>query len=272
MKIIKYLFIFVLIAGLGISAWFYYPQYKLHQLQNHAVETSKGSAGVSYINYFKLSKHGQLNHLAIGDSVIRGTGAPENENLVSQFSAMLENQTHKKIVFENEGINGITSNELNNLVQEGRFDGEIRKADIVTINVGGNDILKMAKGQNFQTVFQAFDRLQTDFSKNLADIAARVHQLNPKTTIIFLELYNPLPPSNQMYSLADKLLPNWNLKIYEVANQYPSSIVVETTKAINGNHPQNLSPDGIHPNAAGYAAISEQMMYQIKHQYRKESV
>jgi lysophospholipase L1-like esterase len=75
-----------------------------------------------------------------------------------------------------------------------------------------------------------------------------------------------------LYSIANKLLPNWNLKIYQVADQYSSSIVVETTMVINGDKPQNLSPDGVHPNSAGYSAISEQMIYQFKHQSRKKSV
>ncbi|WP_338001039.1 GDSL-type esterase/lipase family protein [Neobacillus terrae] len=116
------------------------------------------------------------------------------------------------------------------------------------------------------------DQVQTAFSNNLQDISGRIHTLNPYATIIFLELYNPLPPSTQIYPLADKLLPKWNLKIYEVANQYPSSVVVETTKVINGKRLDNLSPDGVHPNSAGYTAISEQMILQLKHQYRKQAV
>jgi len=68
------------------------------------------------------------------------------------------------------------------------------------------------------------------------------------------------------------MLPKWNLNIYKVAHKAPGSIVVETTKVINGDHLQNLSPDGVHPNFAGYSAISEQMIYQFKHQLRKTSV
>lgn len=271
MKIFKYLFVLILIIGLGISAWVYYPQYQIYNMKKQAIEVSKDNANLSYLHYFQSAKKGQIYHLALGDSVIRGVGARRNENLVSQFSNRLEKQIHKKIQFQNEGINGITSGELNKLVQTGRFDSEIRKADIVTINVGGNDILRLAKKQNLQSVFQTFNHLQSSFSNNLSDIASRIKKLNPNTTIVFLELYNPLPPSNQMYKLADQLLPKWNLKIYEVANLYASSLVVETTKVINGEKQQNLSSDGVHPNSAGYTAISEQMLYQFKHENRKHS-
>ncbi|WP_223589197.1 GDSL-type esterase/lipase family protein [Neobacillus bataviensis] len=269
MKIIKYLLIFVLFIGVGVGAWLYYPQYQIHKMKKQTVEASKDNTSVSYLDYFRDSNASQIDHLALGDSIIRGVGAGENENLVSKFSSKLEKQIHKPIVFQNEGINGITSGELVALVQEGRFDEEIKKANIVTINVGGNDVLRMAKGQNFQNVFQSFNQLQTSFSKNLSGIADRIHMLNPDATIVFLELYNPLSPENDMYSLADKLLPKWNLQIYQVASQYSSSIVVETTQAINGEKLQNLSPDGVHPNSAGYTAISELMIDQFKHQYRK---
>ncbi len=272
MKILKYLFVFALIICLGISAWVYYPQYQIHKMKNQTIEVNTDSAKVTYLNFFRNSKAPLINHLAIGDSVIHGVGSQQNQDLVYQFSNKLGIQTHKKIQFQNEGINGITSGELKDLVQAGRFDEEIKKSDIVTINVGGNDILQMVNESNFANAIQKFDQLQTTFSNNLAEIAARINQLNPNTTIVFLELYNPLAPSDQIYTIADKLLPKWNLKIYEVANRYSSSIVVETTKVINGEKLKNLSSDGVHPNSSGYAAISEQMIYQFKHQYRKVSV
>jgi lysophospholipase L1-like esterase len=273
MKILKYLLIFVFIIGLGISAWFYYPQYQIYKMKKQtAVAVNHKPNQISYLNYFQNAKTEELHLLAIGDSIIRGVGAGPNENFVSQFSTKLAEQTNKQVTFDNQGINGITSGELNELVQGGRFDELIKQSDIVTINVGGNDVLRMARGQNFRTVIQDYDQLQTSFSKNLNEITTRITKVNPKATIVFLELYNPIHPDDQMYSIADKMLPKWNLHIYEVANQIPDSIVIETTKVINGDKLQNLSPDGVHPNVAGYTAISEQIMYQLKHQIRKSSV
>jgi lysophospholipase L1-like esterase len=272
MKILKFLFVFVFIIGLVVAVWFYYPQYQILQMKKQAVEASANTSKISYLNYFRNSKKTMIYHLAIGDSVIHGVGAPQDENLVYQFSNKLENQIHKKIQFQNDGIDGITSGELKKLILKGQFDKEIKMADIITINVGGNDILRMVKDGNAYNALKSIDEIKSTFSKNLTDIATRIKTLNPKATIVFLELYNPLPPSDQIYSLADKLLPNWNLQIYKVAARYPSSIVVETTNVINGEKPKNLSPDGVHPNSAGYTAISKQMIYQFKHQYRKEVV
>jgi lysophospholipase L1-like esterase len=272
MKIIKYLIFFVLLIGLGISAWFYYPKYQINQLKITSAVVSKSTDQISYLNYYRNAKTSEIRHLAIGDSIVRGVGAGQNENFVSQFSRKLAKQTDKKISFQNQGINGITSGELNKLVQDGRFDDSIKHSDIVTINVGGNDILRLARGQNIRTVFQSYDQLQSSFSKNLSEITTRITKLNPKVTMVFLELYNPLSPDDPMYPMADKMLPKWNLIIYEVANNLPGSMVIETTKVINRDNLQNLSPDGVHPNLAGYTAISEQMIYQFTYQVRKSSI
>ncbi|GAA3324377.1 hypothetical protein GCM10020331_052000 [Ectobacillus funiculus] len=93
-----------------------------------------------------------------------------------------------------------------------------------------------------------------------------MNELNPKAIVVLLELYNPLEPGSELYSLADQLLPKWNVKLYEAASRFSSSIVIETTKVINGKHLQYLSEDGVHPNALGYDAISKQMLQQFQNQ------
>ncbi|WP_342430774.1 GDSL-type esterase/lipase family protein [Neobacillus sp. FSL H8-0543] len=273
MKTIKYLFVLTLIISLGISAWFYYPQYQINKMKKSIVETSSnGVANVSYIDYFRHTKATKLYHLALGDSIIRGFGAKQNEDFVYQFSTELGKQINKEIQIQNEGINGMTSGYLNKLVQEGKFDEEIKKSDIVTMNVGGNDILQVASDGNFQSILKSIEQLKANYSTNLDAIASRIKMLNANATIVFLELYNPFSLTDQVYPLADKLLPKWNLLVYEIANNYSSTLVVETTKVINGENLNNLSQDGVHPNSEGYMAISEQLIFQLTHQYRKEDV
>lgn len=268
----RYILSLLLMIALGITAWVYYPQYQIYKMKKQSIKVHSLDEKISYLEYYRNNGDNELYHLALGDSIIRGVGAEKDENLVYQFSNKLGEQIHKKIEFKNEGKTGITSGELKELVDSGQFDEEIKKANIITINVGGNDILRIAKSENFYTAIQTFDQLQEMFSKNLAQIIARINTLNPNATIVFLELYNPLSPDEQVYPLANKLLPKWNVKIYEIAKQSPSSIVVETTKVMNGENRQNLSPDGVHPNREGYKAISEEMINQFKHQYRKKEI
>ncbi|MBM7694533.1 lysophospholipase L1-like esterase [Peribacillus deserti] len=269
MKILKFLFITILLAVFAFAAWVYYPQYQLSKLKSKGTEERNMTTinTQSYLEYYKDSAKTQLNHLALGDSIIKGYGVSPDQNLVSHFSYSLENSIQKPVTFQNEGINGITSSTLHSLITEGSYNEAIKKADIVTINIGGNDILKMAASagnRDMLSALKSFDELQSTFSNNLTGISKYITELNPDATILFLELYNPLPEKSPFYSLGTKLLPQWNLMIYQISSEIPSSLVVETTRVINNQNLNYLSPDGIHPNSSGYSAISEQMMYQFE--------
>lgn len=273
MKWLKYILIlFIIIAGVG-AVWYYYPQYEMNKLQKAAAMSAKNKhyKETSYLQYFAKRKAIKIHHLAIGDSVIKGIGAKQQEDFITQFSNELKNATGKTVISSNEGITGITSTELNDLIQQGKFDDEIKGADIITINVGGNDIIRLAKQRNIYQAIQSFRTLQTDFENNLTQITTHIKKLNPKATLVYLELYNPLNPSSQFYGLANTLLPKWNINIYKAADQIHSSIVVETSKVINDKHLQYLSADGVHPNSKGYLAISRKMFYEFQHTARPTS-
>lgn len=270
--IAKYILLVAVIFVGSIAGWLYYPQYQISQLKKQSLEASAKESSPTYIDFYSKYPKKSLYHLALGDSIIRGVGAGQGQNLVCQFSEELGRLTHKEVEFRNEGISGMTSGELRQLVDSKRYDEEIMKADIITVNIGGNDVLRAAKKTDFQSAFKAFDSIQESFTQNLAEITARITEVNPKATIVFLELYNPLNPEAAYYGMADKLLPKWNLNIYRTAKNIPTAIVVETSKVINGKNLQNLSPDGVHPNSLGYKAIASQIISQFRTSMKKAAV
>ncbi|WP_157796211.1 GDSL-type esterase/lipase family protein [Bacillus xiapuensis] len=262
-KLIQWMLTLMVCTILAIAAWIYYPKFKINQMKEQAV-TVASSNQQTYLDYFRSLEKENLHHLALGDSIITGIGAENEENFIDHFSKKLEDQTSKNVLTHNEGVPGITSTQLNALVQKGTFDRQMKEADLITINVGGNDILQTMEGMNYRKVFQSFDSMQSTFIQNLTDIARKIRESNQEATIIFLEMYNPLKQSHELYSVADQLLPKWNVKIYELANSLEYTLVMETTKVINSSQLQYLSPDGVHPNSLGYKALSQQMIEQLK--------
>ncbi|WP_050181671.1 SGNH/GDSL hydrolase family protein [Domibacillus robiginosus] len=267
MKVIATILSVVAVCVAGFAIWVYYPQYQIKQLKE-GPQTLASEQRETYIDYFRESDKPVLRHLAIGDSIITGFGAPPKENLVKSFSESLESSIQKEVQFQNEGINEITSSELNRLVQDGEFDEQIKQADIVTINIGGNDILQLGFQKGFYEAVQSFDSLQTTFNANLADMMERVHSLNPEATVLLLELYNPFHKEFEFYTMADRFLPRWNLQFYELAAKYDYAVVVDTTEVINSETPQNVSDDGVHPSKLGYHAIADQMLVQLQQEVR----
>jgi lysophospholipase L1-like esterase len=272
MKIIKILLLSSLLALLSFSAWIYYPQYQINKIKQENAPTTEKTNKLTYIDYYRTIPDSTINHLALGDSIIRGYRIRDEENIISQFSTQLGVETGKQVLSQNEGVIGITSERLNVLVKDGVYDEAIKEADIITVNVGGNDILKLVKQSDIYSALKSFDSLQEGFSKNLAEITSRLGELNPSATIVLLELYNPMPADHQFYSLADKLLPQWNLMIYEAANSTSSSIVVQTTNVINSKNLEYLASDGVHPNPSGNTAISSQMLKQFQQQHKADAV
>ncbi|WP_059173658.1 GDSL-type esterase/lipase family protein [Bacillus sp. FJAT-27445] len=270
--IIKYILLAAVIITGSIAGWLYYPQYQISQMKKQSLEASSQEISPTYIDYYSGVPKNSLYHLALGDSIIRGVGASKNQNFVCEFSKELGKLTNKEVNFQNEGISGMTSSELKQLMDARKFDEEIKKADIITVNIGGNDVLRAAKEQDFQSAFKAFDSLQQTFTQNLADISARITEINPAATIVFLELYNPLNPDTAYYGIADKLLPKWNVNIYRTAKNIPAALVIETSKVINGQNLQNLAPDGVHPNSLGYKAIASQIIEQFRTSLKKAAV
>ncbi|OKL37345.1 GDSL-type esterase/lipase family protein [Domibacillus mangrovi] len=271
MKVIGYVLSLIGVGVLGVSIWLYYPQYQIDKVKKETAAVSHTMASehhISYTEYYRSVDKPILHHLALGDSIIKGFGASSNKNLVKAFSLNLEKDIQKQVIYQNEGINEITSEELNNLVQQGEFDEKIKNADIVTINIGGNDILRLGFEEGFYEAIRSFDRIQTDFVHNLSSTMNRINKLNPNATVLLLELYNPLDQENEFYSLADKILPKWNLKLYQLADEVDYAVVIETTDVINSEQRQYLSYDGVHPNARGYDAIAEQMLIQLKNDTR----
>lgn len=267
MKVIATILGVVAVCVAGFAIWIYYPQYQIKQLKE-GPQTLASERQDTYVEYFRKSEKPVLRHLAIGDSIITGFGAPPRENLVKSFSENLESSIHKEVQFQNEGINEITSSELNRLVQGGEFDDQIKQADIVTINIGGNDILQLGFQEGFYEAIQSFDSLQTTFKANMSDMMERVHTLNPDATVLLLELYNPFHKEFEFYTMANRFLPRWNLQFYELAAQHDYAVVVDTTEVINSEMPQNVSDDGVHPSQLGYHAIADQMLSQLHQEVR----
>lgn len=262
MKVIASILSLAAAGVAGIAIWIYYPQYQINQLKEDR-QTLASEQSETYIDYFRSADKPLLRHVALGDSIITGYGANPTENLVKTFSENLEKDIQKDVLFQNEGINEITSGELNELVQSGRFDEQIRSADIITLNVGGNDILRLGFEKGFYEAVRSFDTLQTEFDQNLSDTLTHIHELNPEAAVLLLELYNPLDSNSELYTVADQFLPKWNVKIYQMASELDYAVVVDTTEVINGQKPQNLSDDGVHPSGLGYNAIAEQMINEL---------
>jgi len=82
-----------------------------------------------------------LYYTAIGDSLTTGFGSLWGPGFVEQYAKMSQFALNSKINLNTVGKNGATTEEIIHLLKRKDVQFFIKKANIITLTVGGNDIL-----------------------------------------------------------------------------------------------------------------------------------
>jgi lysophospholipase L1-like esterase len=275
LKIIKVFLALLLIVALSVAAWIYYPKYQLSKLKekhSHIAQQNDNVKlqAVTYLDDLKKVNKESIFLLALGDSIVAGVGDSTKRGFVDLMADDLSKSTNKPVNVQNKGVPGRTSGELLfSLQYDNGLREEIKKADMITINIGGNDIIRSVDRKNIKNSLKNFNYLKKNFSFNLNKTIQMIRSENPDASIVLLELYSPVEPEDKFYSMSNQLLPQWNVVLYKLMDQYDSLMVVETSNVIDGQNGELVSKDGFHPSPEGYEAINEQIMTQMDNEVKE---
>lgn len=140
----------------------------------------------------------------------------------------------------------------------------LRRADIVTLDAGANDILN-ALGPNLEADPGKISKTIEEIGRNLLATVTEIKTLNPKVHIYLMGYYNAYPylPQNQQEKLAQVLEP-LNKTIEGVTKQTKSTYV--PTAEIIAQDIKTYLPNekDIHLSAAGYQAIADVFWKEMK--------
>lgn len=272
----KWIWFSLILLGLSAGAlgsWYYYPQYKIDRLkaQNAAAteETEKNQkAAVSYIQHLKDQPRKNLNHLALGDSVIQGRGSNQG-GFIRMANDDLSRLTGKKIRLDNQGLSGATSSDLLQSITAPGMEERIRSADLITINIGGNDLVKLALKEGPVKALQDYQNVKSGYEGNLVKIFTYIRKINPDAILVYNELYNVVDTGESFYPATSKLLNDWNLIAYETTSKFRPSVVIPSSDALKPENRKEWIYDSIHPNDNGHKLIAEQMIKSLKANYQK---
>lgn len=188
-------------------------------------------------------------YMALGDSLVAGYGAiPATQGYVYLLynSGVFGGITH--ILFSDAGVPGVTSAEV--LAYQVPQAVQAFKPTVITITVGGNDLLQILTGADPGTVL-------TNFQNNLTQILATLRSQLPDTRIYISNLYTvPEIPG------ADQVVPVFNEIVTQVAGAFQVP-VADVYSAFLGRQGlllierQGASPDQVHPTNAGYRVMAQ---------------
>ena len=182
------------------------------------------------------------NIVIIGDSVAYGYGTKEG-------IAKYLRESFRDSRIHNLGINGLTSDGLVSRLMAGHWDGQISSADLVLINIGGNDLLQGLRKFGPAGLVKNFKAIRINYRKNLLTIYSKIRELNPEVLLVQNDLYNSMKKEHQYMGLTKLLYRHWNRAIGE-----RGVIIAKTDKM---GKQADIWLDGIHPNDKGYQVMHE---------------
>lgn len=197
-------------------------------------------------------------YLALGDSLTVGFGAPQGQGFVDHYHTTLQQKWNKEVACMNHGVNGATSGDILELIRrDADIHAFIRKAEVITLTAGGNDLLQAAIPYIFEGKTNDFIpslvTFQRNYKKIVADIQAIKRGSAEPFTFKLIGLYNPIPS----VQASDFWVKVFNRHISKCAGR--RFHFVNVYDAFVGKETEYLYEDQVHPNELGYQVINEQV-------------
>ncbi len=226
---------------------------------------------------------GALSYVALGDSLATGYGA--DRGYVDRYAGLLRAQTGATVEVRNLGVNGLTSRQLRAGIEgDRRVRDAVRRADVVTINIGANDLLQARSkyqsgncggADNQDCLREAVAGFRANWDAILAGVITDLR--SPGTTVIrAMDFYNP----SVAVDAATVSWPAAGANDFVVFKEYLEQVnshiaassnargvlhaeVYESFNGPNGDEDPSgkgyMSEDGIHPSDEGHAAIAREL-------------
>jgi len=260
--------IFFPIVVIALFYWFTVQNEPIKNLNIPYGQSKHVGKTPSYMERIKY-RGKPLTHVAIGDSVVVGWGSSDNEtSYIDQLDLLLEKEIGKDVITINRGVNAITSEELLEKLERKKVIRDIRKADIISINIGGNDILESAMVEGEDETIQQFDKIKRKYEKNLEQILLKVKEENPDALLVINELYNGLELGTKETFVTNIMLIRWNGVLYEKTKTIYPKLILPLSKEL-GPDEDIWYEDRVHPNDRGYEKMAKIWIREMNHTYKK---
>lgn len=214
-------------------------------------------------------------YIAIGDSISFGVGA-SNSNQAG-FVALVHDALERSDRFTGSGIDllnlSVPSAISSHLSQPGGQTqlavneiGRSSGVPIITVNIGGNDLLDLAAPDSpclsdlaTDPCVQALSEVLSQLQTHLGDTLRALREAAPAASIVVIDLYNPFSGTGDIRELiADVGVQRINGVIAATAADPKVGAELATVfQFFQGRGGQWISNDGIHPNDNGHAVIAE---------------
>ncbi|MDD4237579.1 MAG: S-layer homology domain-containing protein [Desulfotomaculaceae bacterium] len=146
-----------------------------------------GYAAITDAFLAEITGTGLTSYLALGDDLAIGTGATANNGYVQQLAGNLS------LTLNNQGQAGMTSQGLLDWVNNPANAAAIAAADIITIDIGGKDMVNAMWTYYSDRNKSVLDAAAAGIETNLAGALDKIKALNADVQVYAMNYFNPLP-------------------------------------------------------------------------------
>ena len=202
-----------------------------------------------------------LHYVVLGDSIAAGSGL-RNPNEASYGRIVANTNGYS---YQNFGHDGDRTSALLSKLDNGDVANAVRRANIISISIGGNDFFtNNSPGLFFEVMFGYHGRINSiasDMRRNFAGIIEKIKRYNPNAVILMQTLYNPT-----IYPFrfgVEEAVKRVNSMIYDYLNDHPGAYHIVDVKSAIGADPTYICIDTIHPNAKGNERIAKVILQKL---------
>lgn len=263
-KIVFSFFVVLFLAILFGGTWIYFiklPEQHLSQLEQSNIRDSNQAQSTTFLKQLASVPTKQIDYLVLGDSVAKAYGA--GDGFFNSVAHYITQRTYKRVTIQNDAEDGLTSAELRELVQKGTLNKAIQQSNIISINIGGDDVLQISQNTNLLNAVNKFSTIKSNYQDNMKAILTTIHALNPKAIVLVNDLYNVLPPQNKLFTVSEKLLTKWNLTTYTIADRYNNVAVVPVDQVLTPQTENKWLTAQVHPNDLGHKLIANKIIGEL---------
>ncbi|SIT80568.1 SGNH/GDSL hydrolase family protein [Edaphobacillus lindanitolerans] len=199
--------------------------------------------------------------VGLGDSLTQGVG---DERKRGGYPGRLAEEMNswkgvKEVQIDNLAKRGRRSDQLVAQLKREEIQEEIGKADMITLTIGGNDVMKIVKNHFFDLKPEPFRKEIDPFTERLASSLFLIRKANPNAVLVVIGLYNPLTVVTDEESEMDSIITEWNEVLEDAAAADGRACFVPVQDLFVTNEDLVYHTDFFHPNAKGYERMTKRI-------------
>ncbi|WP_047999753.1 SGNH/GDSL hydrolase family protein [Lactiplantibacillus herbarum] len=221
----------ILVVAVVAGAAYFGVKYLLHPQSTTTTQTTTTKTAKKTSS--KKTQHKtKISLVAVGDSLTEGIGDKSEGGYVGQIKQTLTSKQNLKVSTTNAGKSGDRSDQILARIEKSKdLQNEIKNADVLTVTVGGNDLLQTLEGsltssntaKNNATVAKA----QTTYATKLTKLFDKLRSLNPSAPMFVFSIYNPIYVNFPNVTAITDYVSQWNDQTQTTVGQYKDAYFMD---------------------------------------------